>query len=53
MSMPKWPTMPLPLPIRQRSPIRTTGSLRHFCPGTMPADSVTPGPIIVSSPISM
>ena len=27
--------------------MRTTGSVRHSWPGTMPADSVTCGPIIV------
>ena len=39
--------MPLPRPIRQRSPMRTTGSVTHCWPGTMPADSDTCGPIIV------
>ncbi len=45
--------MPLPRPIRQRSPIDTTGSLMHSWPGTMPADSVQFGPIIVPSPMWM
>ena len=45
--------MPLPRPIRQRSPIATTGSVTHSCPGTMPADSETWGPIDVPLPMRM
>ena len=45
--------MPLPLPIRQRSPMRTTGSVTHSWPGTMPADSDTLGPIMVPAPMRM
>ena len=45
--------MPLPLPIRHRSPIRTTGSLAITWPGTIPADSDTRGPIMVLAPIWM
>ena len=32
---------------------RTTGSVRHRWPGTIPADSVTCGPITVPSPMWM
>lgn len=45
--------MPLPRPIRQRSPIDTTGSVTQVWPGTMPAESATCGPIIVPAPIRM
>ena len=45
--------MPLPRPMRQRSPIETTVSLMHRWPGTIPADSATCGPIIVPEPIRM
>ncbi len=45
--------MPLPRPMRQRSPIRTTGSLTITWPGTIPADSDTFGPIIVPAPMWM
>jgi hypothetical protein len=31
----------LPRPIMQRSPIRTTGSVTIFWPGTMPAEMLT------------
>ena len=33
--------------------MRTTESVRHCWPGTIPADSVTSGPIIVPSPMWM
>lgn len=45
--------MPLLRPIRHRSPMVTTRSLKHRCPGTIPADSVTPGPITVWLPMWM
>ncbi len=45
--------MPLPRPIRQRSPMRTTGSVTHSWPGTIPADSVTCGPMTVPVPMWM
>src|SRR5665213_2149567 len=41
----------LPRPIMQRSPMLTTGSLTIFCPGTMPAERLTDGPISVSLPM--
>jgi len=33
--------------------MRTTGSVTHCCPGTMPAESTTSGPITVPLPIRM
>ena len=33
--------------------MRTTGSVTQCCPGTIPADSVTCGPIIVAAPMWM
>jgi len=39
MSIDRCPTMADPRPIRQRSPMRTTGSVTICCPGTIPADS--------------
>ncbi len=50
MSISKWPTMWLPRPIMQRSPMRTTGSVTIVCPGTIPAEMLTWGPTRVSWP---
>ena len=47
-----WPTMPLPFPIRQRSPIVMTVPSRT-CSGDTPADSVTYGPIMHPAPTWM
>jgi hypothetical protein len=33
--------------------MRTTGSVAHSCPGAIPADSVTSGPITVPVPMWM
>ena len=49
----KCPTMPLPFPMRHLSPIETTGLVMHSCPGTIPADRATPGPMRVSAPMEM
>jgi len=41
----------LPLPIMQRSPMLTTGSVTMVWPGTMPALMLVCGPMSVSRPI--
>ena len=46
----RWATMPLPRPIRQRSPMLTTRSGRPSWPGPQPADRVTSGAMMVSAP---
>jgi len=40
-------------PIRHRSPMVTISSLMSSCPGAMPADSDTYGPMRVSRPMRM
>ena len=51
--MRSWPTMPMPFPSEQRSPIVMTGSPRRpICDG-MPALMLASGPMVVPAPISM
>ena len=47
-----WPTIPLPFPITQRSPIVMTGPL-STCSGDTPAESVAYGPMMHPSPSSI
>ena len=49
--MDKCPIIDVPLPMSQRSPIRTTGLVTMSCPGPIPADKVTSAAISTSSPI--
>src|SRR2546425_894769 len=53
ISMRSWPTIPMPFPSEQRSPIVMTGSPRMpICDG-MPALMLASGPIVVPAPISI
>ena len=51
--MRSWPTMPMPFPNVQRSPIVMIGSPRSSACTGMPALSEASGPIDVRAPISM